>query len=132
MDNRSFQVIIEGQPPSGNHRLQPAMRWTKPKDGKGKPYVGWRRADGVENYMLYVSTLARRAKPKDWVPGSSIRIEYWLELADDMDCDNATKVISDALAIGLDTDDKHFLPNFRMKASGSAKPRVIAKIYNEA
>lgn len=131
MDNRSFVVVIDGQPPSGNHRLQPAVRWTKPKDGKGKAYVGWRRADGVENYMLYVSTLARRAKPKDWTPSSRIRLEYTLILADDMDCDNATKVISDALAIGLDTDDKHFLPNFITKTTGSEKPRVVVAIYNE-
>jgi Holliday junction resolvase RusA-like endonuclease len=126
----ALSIKLEGQPPSGNHRLSPAVRWSKPKDGQGKPYIGWRRSEGVENYMLYVTLMAKRAMPTGWKPASKIRVSYLFNLDRDMDCDNAMKVISDALAIGLGTDDKRFLPCVMDKRSGIKDPSVMVYVEN--
>lgn len=121
-----FSFHVEGQPPSGNHRLTPAIRYSKQR----KPYIGWRRAEGVENFMLYVTVMAKRARPKDWKPADKIRVSYLFDLDDDMDCDNAMKVISDAIALGLGVDDAHFLPCVLDKTVGNKKPGVSVYIEN--
>lgn len=106
----TFRFTVPGQPPSGNHRLEAAVRWTKPKGSeKPRPYIGRRRADGVENYMLVASTLAKQARPSGWEPTEKLRVNYTLFLDRPMDADNATKVLSDAIALGLGIDDRRFL-----------------------
>jgi Holliday junction resolvase RusA-like endonuclease len=125
-----FSFRLEGQPPSGNHRLSPALRWSKPKTGEAKPYVGWKRAKGIENFMLYVTVMTKRAIPKDWIPGSKIRVSYLFELDNDMDCDNAMKVISDAIALGLGVDDSRFLPCVLDKTTKHKDPGVSVFIEN--
>lgn len=128
----TWSFTVPGQPPSGNHKDETAIRWTKPRNigEKPRPYMGRRRATGVEPYMLVAKSMCQRAKPKGWEPAQKIRITYVFYLGPAMDGDNSQKVLNDALAIALGCDDKRFLTCVMDIIPGCAEPHTYVTITN--
>lgn len=65
-----------------------------------------------------IQMLARLAKPSRWKPSEQLAVTIDLRLAHDIDADNVLKLILDGLALGIDYNDRHFLPCVRSKTTG--------------
>jgi len=117
-----FQFTVEGQPPSVNHAYHPG----RTKDGR----LFVRKASGIENYQLLVTSACRQAKPSSWHASPQVRIKYAYYLKRDIDCDNAKKFINDAIAIALGVNDRTFLSCDMLKVTGIAKPFVQIEVEN--
>ena len=132
-------VRVPGQPPSRNHLYKDATRPATDKygqrlywpDGRAKTYRTKVKSDGVQTYQDSVTWYTRSARPSDWRPGERLRLRYWFHLKRDIDCDNALKVIDDAVAHALGTSDRSFLPTVEAKWTGEREPFVVIEIANE-
>lgn len=88
----------------------------------GRPYIT--KAAGVETYQLIATSACRRARPADWVASERIRVRYAFHVKRDVDCDNALKALNDAIALGLDINDRIILPCVIEKTTGNRSPYV--------
>lgn len=55
-------------------------------------------------------------------------VRYALFLKKDMDASNCLKILEDAVAAGLDVNDRIFLPQVISKEHGHAEPRVEVEV----
>lgn len=86
------------------------------------------KAAGVEGYQLVAASIARRAKPAVFDPPGMVYVRYWLYLKHDMDATNALKCLEDAIAAGLDVNDRIFLPAVLYKEHGNPDPHVVVEV----
>jgi len=119
-----IRFTVEGQPPSWNR----AYRIVRMKRKDGSSYMHMAKAKDIEPYQLYVSHMARQAKPAGWVPAVPCVVRYWFHLKRDIDSTNCLKILEDAIAIGLDVNDRIFLPQVMGKTTGNKEPYVEVEI----
>lgn len=139
MDERKWLIKIPGQPPSGNHMYKEASQYAKDRygnqvywpDGKPKTFRTKVKGTGVQAYQDSVTWYTKSARPDKWAPGERIRLRYWYHLAKDIDGDNAQKAINDAIALGLEVNDKLFLTTVEAKWTGEPDPFVLVEVSNE-
>ena len=109
-------MVIPGQPPSVNHMYE-------------RGYKKIRKTDGAEAYQAAATYIVRTTRPSGWRHTDGyIRLTYDLHLQRDMDCDNILKALNDAIAVGLDVNDKWFLPCVRSKEFGIKNPSVTVTV----
>ena len=66
-----------------------------------------------------------------WRPGKGqLVVEWRLLLTDDVDSDNAMKLVHDALASALKVNDKRFLPRVISKRIGQERDMVVLTVYD--
>lgn len=101
----SWTVTLPGQPISGNH----AYRLGKGYRRGGISYPKIIKTPETEAYQRGVVLLVRTARPTGWSPGDGrLRIRWKFYLTRIADSDNLVKVLSDALALALDVNDRRF------------------------
>jgi len=113
----SWKVTIPGQPPSSNH----AYKVVRIKRGGGVPFHTLAKTAEATAYQQGVRLIVAAAKPSGWRPEGQIRLRYRLFLDRDIDCDNVSKILNDAIARALDVNDKIFLPCYEHKETGHRK-----------
>lgn len=84
--------------------------------------------EGWEYQRLVVAPIARRAKPKGWVPTGQVRVRYWFRLGHWMDATNCLKLLEDGIAEGIGVDDRHFLPCVEELTTGHKEPGVTVEV----
>jgi hypothetical protein len=84
------------------------------------------KSDEAKIYQEGVQTLVQTAKPSGWLPTEQLRVEVYLYLSEDIDCDNATKLVFDAAAKAIGCNDRLFVPCYARKIIGL--PRWDAKV----
>jgi hypothetical protein len=112
-----FRFSVPGQPYSVNHYLKPVVIRTKTGIVRRMGKV-----DGVEEYQLIASAMARRAMPVDFAPTGYLRIHYWWHMKRDLDTTNARKCLEDGVAAGIGINDKRFLSVDEGKEIGVKEP----------
>lgn len=124
----AWSVDLPGQPSSGNE-LEVVSRFRRGRDGSNIRYSGIQKRDEVKAYQAGIIPIIKVAKPSRWAPPPGlIRVTYDLYLARDMDCDNISKVVGDALKVAIQIDDKMFMPTFRSKVTGVKEPHIVVTI----
>jgi Holliday junction resolvase RusA-like endonuclease len=120
----SWGFTLPGQPPTVNHLYEPAWK----TDRGGRQYKGKILAPAAAKYRDDAILIIRSAKPSGWAPPGQVAITWWFHLSNDIDCDNAMKVIHDAIQSATGIDDKRFLPCVAMKEIGVPKPSVVIRL----
>lgn len=118
-----WAVMLEGQPPSGNHMYE------RSRGG------GTHKKPGVEAYQVGVTRQVATSRPSGWRPDGQIVVEYHFFLGRDVDCTNAIKVIEDAIAMALRPEDplydQKFLPRAMSKETGHHKEPYVVVVLEE-
>lgn len=123
----TWSVDLPGQPVSGNE-LGIVRRWRKTKTGGNVQYPSIQKRQTVQDYQDGIIPLIRVAKPSRWVPTGLLRLTYDLYLSRDVDCDNISKTVGDAIKVAIQIDDKLFMPTFRTKVVGVKEPHIVVTI----
>ncbi len=117
-----FGIVIPGNPPGVNHTYRVFTV-------NGKARVSKRR--DVESWQAAVAFLVRSVKPSGWTPSRRVRVEVQWWTARAHDADAGLKALLDGLAVGLDINDKCFLPTVLSNEVDKANPRTEVTIRNE-
>ena len=121
----SWTVILEGQPPSGNH----ANKIGRGYRAGGVSYAKIVKTDEAAAYQQTAVLIVKTAKPSGWKwDGGQVVTEYRFFLLRDADCTNLIKVIEDAVFPALGIDDKYALPRAMSKEIVRVNPRVEVTI----
>jgi Holliday junction resolvase RusA-like endonuclease len=123
----AWSVDLPGQPASGNE-LGIVRKYRRTKTGASIQYPGIQKRQAVQDYQDGIIPLIRVAKPSRWAPAGLLRLTYDLYLARDMDCDNISKTVGDAIKVAIQIDDKLFMPTFRTKVVGVKEPHIVVTI----
>jgi len=102
----TWGFTLWGQPPSVNRMYEPA--WKTANDGR--MYKGKRLSDVAAKYRDDAVLIIQAAKPSGWAPEGQVRIYWAFYLNNETDCDNAMKLIHDAIQKATGIDDKRYLP----------------------
>jgi hypothetical protein len=76
------------------------------------------KSDDAKVYQEGVQIIVQTAKPSGWLPVEQVRVIVDLHLMEDIDCDNATKLLFDAAAKAIGCNDKLFVPCYAPKVIG--------------
>lgn len=110
----SWRFVLHGQPPSVNHLYENAWK----VDRGGREYKGRRLTDVAVKYRDDAILVIRSARPSRWAPEGQVRILWDIFLAHDIDCDNAMKVVHDAIQKATEINDSRYLPCVMSKTNG--------------
>ena len=120
-----WDVWLPGQPVSWDSAYpmgkMPVRRKSGPvlnADGSQKMIHRPVKSDAAKVYQEGVQTIVQNAKPSGWLPNEQVRVLVDLYLMEDIDCDNATKLVFDAAAKAIGCNDRLFLPCYRLKTPG--------------
>jgi hypothetical protein len=120
-----WDVWLPGQPVSWDSAYpmgkMPVRRKSGPvlnADGSQKMIHRPVKSDAAKVYQEGVQTIVQAAKPSRWLPTEQVRVFVDLYLMEDIDCDNATKLVFDAAAKAIGCNDRLFLPCYRIKIAG--------------
>lgn len=120
----TFRFKIPGPVPSWNQSYRIAK--ASHRGGGSHLYLG--KSATAANYQLIAASIARRAKPPNWKPEGQVRVVYWFRLKRAMDATNGIKILEDAVAAGIEVDDKHFLPCVAELSTGHKEPHVEVEV----
>lgn len=124
----SWSVTIPGDPPSGNHANKIGRGFRR--GGVSFPKIV--KTAEAEAYQQGAALLVRTAKPSGWTGGGAqIRLTYRAFLSRDIDCDNISKVVGDAIKGAINIDDSFFLICFASKVIDKANPRIEVTLEAE-
>ena len=119
-----WSVTIPGQPVSWDAayitgKMPVKRRGVPVLNGDGSPKMIHRPVLSREasQYRDDVQFLVQPARPSKFRPTGQIRVIVDLYLTDDIDCDNATKLVFDGVerAFGKPFNDRQILPCYRVK-----------------
>lgn len=122
----SLSVVIHGRPVSWNR----AYRYGRGgAGGKARMYLT-REAESWKE-IVWATTLDAYNR-SSWKPRTKglIVIEWRLLLTDEVDPDNLTKLVHDAVASAIGVNDKRFMPRFMTKHTGMGHDVVSLRIYD--
>jgi Holliday junction resolvase RusA-like endonuclease len=94
----------------------------------GRRYQARKLSDEAQAYFDGAVYLIKAAKPSRWSPEGLVRVIFDLYLARDIDCDNAMKLVSDALEAATGVNDSRFLHCTRMKTTGLSPSQARIEI----
>lgn len=96
-------MVIPGQPPSMNHAYKPTVIHLR----SGKTAHGIGKTSEAAAYQAGATAIAKTARPSGWVVprGTRVRIRFWYYLNPAIDLDNIKKLVIDAVALAIPTDD---------------------------
>lgn len=121
----AWSFTLWGAPLSVNHIYEPARKY----DRRGRGYTGRKLTDIAEQYRNDARLVIGSARPSHWSPQGQIRILWDLYLARDMDCDNAMKLVHDAIQLATGVNDARFLPCVMTKTVGVPQREARAVIW---
>jgi len=120
-----WDVWLPGQPVSWDAAYpigrMPVNRKSGPvynADGSRKFIHRPVKSDDAKVYQEGVQIIVQTAKPSGWLPVEQVRVLVDLYLMEDIDCDNATKLLFDAAAKAIGCNDKLFVPCYAPKVIG--------------
>lgn len=124
----SWQVTIPGQAMSVNHIYVPVWRF----DRRGRRFRARALSNDAQAYFDSAVYLIKAAKPSGWSPEGQIRVVFDLYLQRDLDCDNAMKLVSDAIEAATRINDSRFLHCTRSKTTGLSlsQARIEVEIFD--
>jgi len=122
-----FSFTVPGQPVSWNQAFR--VRYQHVGGVKTR---GLFKTPEAEAYQDGVRLIARVAKPSSFIlpKRGRVIVAYDFVLKTDIDCDNLLKLMNDALAEAINTNDKHFMPVVMSKTTGSANPYTTVTVYD--
>lgn len=124
----SWKVTIPGQAMSVNHIYINTLR----RAHNGRQYQARKLSNDAQAYFDAAVYLMRAAKPSNWAPEGQVRVVFDLYLTRDLDCDNAMKLVSDALEAATGINDARFLHCTRSKTTRlpSSQARIELEIVD--
>lgn len=117
-------IVVHGRPVSWNR----AYRFGRGGGGRPRMYLT-HEAEAWEETVFLTSLDAYNRS--SWRPGGGLLVVDWrMLLDDDIDGDNAMKLVHDGLARALKVNDKRFLPRLISKRTGLGHNAISLTIYD--
>ena len=120
----TWSFTLWGPPLSVNHIYEPARKTSR----RGREYMGRKLTAVAQKYRDDAQLIIGSARPSHWAPEGQVRILWDLYLARDMDCDNAMKLVHDAIQLATGVNDARFLPCVMSKTTGVPPRAARAEI----
>lgn len=84
----------------------------------GRSYRGKKLTDEAARYRDDAILIIQAARPSHWAPQGQIRVYWAFYLTHNLDCDNAMKVVHDAIQRATGINDSRYLPCVMDKVYG--------------
>lgn len=121
---KPWTFTLPGQPISWNHAYKNIVR-----HGRRGAYSSRAKTPAAEAYQQAAVAIIKSAMPSGWKPKGQVRITFRLHLQREMDCDNAMKLIHDAIQTATKVNDKYFLPTVEEKSTRwGSKAKVVVTV----
>lgn len=134
-----WSVVIPGQPVSWDAAYRIGKMPVRRKDGPVFNADGSRKfihrpvkVDEAQVYQDTVQLLVQNACPSGWRPKGQVRVYVEMWLGEDIDCDNATKLLFDAAAKAIGCNDRQFIPCYWKATGQNREAQGVRLIFDDS